>query len=84
MKLAACINHVPDTAAKINVAADRMSIDKTGVTYVINPYDEFAVEECLRLKEKNRKRPGCCSPPGALLFPSYGFLSRSSSRRAFC
>jgi len=53
MKLAACINHVPDTAAKINVAADRMSIDKTGVTYVINPYDEFAVEECLRLKEKN-------------------------------
>lgn len=53
MKLAACINHVPDTAAKINVAADRMSIDKTGVTYVINPYDEFAIEECLRLKEKN-------------------------------
>jgi electron transfer flavoprotein beta subunit len=30
-----------------------MSIDKTGVTYVINPYDEFAIEECLRLKEKN-------------------------------
>jgi electron transfer flavoprotein beta subunit len=53
MKLAACINHVPDTAAKINVAADRMSIDKTGVTYVISPYDEFAIEECLRLKEKN-------------------------------
>lgn len=53
MKLAACINHVPDTAAKINVAAGGMSIDKTGVTYVINPYDEFAIEECLRLKEKN-------------------------------
>jgi electron transfer flavoprotein beta subunit len=30
-----------------------MTIDKTGVTYVISPYDEFAVEECLRLKEKN-------------------------------
>lgn len=53
MKLAVCINHVPDTAAKINVAADRMSIDKAGVTFVINPYDEFAIEECLRLKEKN-------------------------------
>ncbi len=53
MKLAVCINHVPDTAAKINVAADRISIDKTGVTYVISPYDEFAVEECLRLREKN-------------------------------
>jgi len=53
MKLAACINHVPDTAAKISIAADGKTIDKTGVTYVINPYDEFAVEECLRLKEKN-------------------------------
>jgi electron transfer flavoprotein beta subunit len=53
MKLAACINHVPDTAAKINIAADGKTIDKTGVSYVISPYDEFAVEECLRLKEKN-------------------------------
>lgn len=53
MKLAACINHVPDTAAKINIAADGKTIDKTGVTYVLSPYDEFAVEECLRLKEKN-------------------------------
>ncbi|MCX6145407.1 MAG: electron transfer flavoprotein subunit beta/FixA family protein [Ignavibacteriales bacterium] len=53
MKLAACINHVPDTAAKISIAADGKTIDKTGVTYVISPYDEFAVEECLRLKEKN-------------------------------
>jgi electron transfer flavoprotein beta subunit len=53
MKLVACINHVPDTAAKINVAADGKTIDKSGVTYVISPYDEFAVEECLRLKEKN-------------------------------
>jgi len=53
MKLIACINHVPDTAAKINVAGDAKSIDKTGVTFVLNPYDEFALEECLRLKEKN-------------------------------
>lgn len=53
MKLAACINHVPDTAAKINIAADGKNIDKTGVTYIISPYDEFAIEECLRLKEKN-------------------------------
>ncbi len=53
MKLAVCINHVPDTATKINVAADGKTIDKTGVTYIIGPYDEFAVEECLRLKDKN-------------------------------
>jgi electron transfer flavoprotein beta subunit len=53
MKLAVCMNHVPDTATKINVTADGMTIDKTGVTYVISPYDEFAIEECLRIKEKS-------------------------------
>jgi electron transfer flavoprotein beta subunit len=53
MKLVACINHVPDTTAKINVGPDGKSIDKTGVGFIINPYDEFAVEECLRLREKN-------------------------------
>ncbi len=53
MKLAVCINHVPDTAAKITLAADGKNIDKTGITFVLNPYDEIAIEECLRLKEKN-------------------------------
>jgi electron transfer flavoprotein beta subunit len=53
MKLAVCINHVPDTAAKINIAADGINIDKTGITFILNPYDEYAIEECLRLKEKN-------------------------------
>ncbi|HAV22738.1 MAG: electron transfer flavoprotein subunit beta [Ignavibacteria bacterium GWA2_55_11] len=53
MKLIACVNHVPDTATKVNVASDGKSIDRTGVNFIINPYDEFAVEECLRQKEKN-------------------------------
>lgn len=53
MKLVACVNHVPDTTARINVGPDGKSIDRTGVGFIINPYDEFAVEECLRLKEKN-------------------------------
>jgi electron transfer flavoprotein beta subunit len=53
MKLAVCINHVPDTAAKINIASDGKNIDKTGITFILNPYDEYAIEECLRLKEKN-------------------------------
>jgi electron transfer flavoprotein beta subunit len=53
MKIAVCINHVPDTAARIAVAGDGKSIDKAGVTFVVNPYDEFAIEEGLRLKEKN-------------------------------
>jgi electron transfer flavoprotein beta subunit len=53
MKLLVCINHVPDTTTKISIGSDKTSIDSSGVTYVINPYDEFAVEECLKLREKN-------------------------------
>ncbi|MBM4170359.1 MAG: electron transfer flavoprotein subunit beta/FixA family protein [Ignavibacteria bacterium] len=52
MKIAVCVNHVPDTAAKINISSDGKSIDNTGVTYVVNPYDEFAIEEALKTKEK--------------------------------
>ncbi|MEG8947548.1 electron transfer flavoprotein subunit beta/FixA family protein [Rosettibacter firmus] len=52
MKIAVCINHVPDTAAKINIGNDRKSIDTAGVAYVVNPYDEFAIEEALKTKEK--------------------------------
>lgn len=52
MKIAVCVSHVPDTAAKINISGDGKGIDQTGVTYVVNPYDEFAIEEALKTKEK--------------------------------
>lgn len=52
MNLVACIKRVPDTASQIRVGPDGRSLDPNGVTYVLNPYDEFAVEECLRIKEK--------------------------------
>jgi len=52
MKFVACINHVPDTETKITVGAEGKSIDPAGVNYILNPYDEFAVEAALRLKEQ--------------------------------
>jgi electron transfer flavoprotein beta subunit len=52
MKIAVCVSHVPDTATKIKIAPDEKSIDQSGVTYIINPYDEFAIEEALKTKEK--------------------------------
>jgi len=52
MKIAVCISQVPDTATKIVIGSDGKTIDKTGVSFIINPYDEFAIEEGLRLKEK--------------------------------
>lgn len=53
MKIIVCVSHVPDTTTKINVAGDGKNIDPTGVKFILNPYDEFAVEEALKLKEKN-------------------------------
>ena len=52
MKIAVCVSHVPDTATKIKIGSDGKSIDPTGVTFVVNPYDEFAIEEALKTKEK--------------------------------
>ena len=52
MKIAVCVSHVPDTATKVKIGEDGKTIDPDGVTYVINPYDEIAVEEALKTKEK--------------------------------
>ena len=52
MKIAVCVSHVPDTATRIKIGSDRKAIDPTGVTYIINPYDEYAIEEALKTKEK--------------------------------
>ncbi len=52
MNILVCISRVPDTATKIIVGPDGKSIDDKGVKFIINPYDEFALEEGLRLKEK--------------------------------
>lgn len=52
MKIAVCVNHVPDTEAKIKISSDGKSIDTGGVNFILNPYDEIAVEQGLKLKEK--------------------------------
>jgi electron transfer flavoprotein beta subunit len=43
---------VPDTATQVKIAGDGRAIDTAGVTWIVSPYDEFAVEEALRIKEK--------------------------------
>ena len=47
-----CIKRVPDSGARIQIAADSMSIDPSGVKYVMNPYDEYALEQALLLREE--------------------------------
>ena len=52
MKIVVLLKSVPDTESKIRIAGDGTSIDGQGLKYIMNPYDEFAVEEGLRIKER--------------------------------
>jgi electron transfer flavoprotein beta subunit len=52
LKIAVCLKRVPDTTTKIVVAGDGKSIDESGVKFVPNPYDEYALEAAIGLKEK--------------------------------
>jgi electron transfer flavoprotein beta subunit len=47
-----CLKQVPDTESQIKVAPDGKSIETGDIKWVMNPYDEFGVEEALRIKEK--------------------------------
>ena len=52
MKSIVCLKQVPDTETQIKVNPEGTGIVTEGIKYIINPYDEFSVEEALRLKEK--------------------------------
>ncbi|MCL5043797.1 MAG: electron transfer flavoprotein subunit beta/FixA family protein [Deltaproteobacteria bacterium] len=52
MKILVPIKRVPDPATTIRVLADGSGIATDNVKWVINPFDEIAVEEALRVKEK--------------------------------
>jgi electron transfer flavoprotein beta subunit len=51
VKSIVCVKRVPDTETRIRIAGDQSSIDPSGVKFVLNPYDEFALEAALRQKE---------------------------------
>lgn len=53
MNIVVCVSQTPDTATRISIDGDGRNIDPKGVKYVLNPYDEFAVEEGLRRREAN-------------------------------
>jgi electron transfer flavoprotein beta subunit len=52
VKIAVCVKRVPDTETKVKVGADGKSIDEAGVKFILNPYDEYAVEEALQRREQ--------------------------------
>lgn len=59
MKIFVGIKQVPDTETKIKLLPNAAGIDLAGVKWIVNPYDEFAIEEAVKIKEKT---------PGAQVF----------------
>jgi electron transfer flavoprotein beta subunit len=51
LNIVVCIKRTPDTETKIRLGGDGTSIDPSGVKFIISPYDEFAVEAALQVKE---------------------------------
>jgi len=52
MNITVCVKQVPSTETKIRVNTQTGFVDTAEIEWVINPYDEYALETALRLKEK--------------------------------
>lgn len=54
MRIIVCIKQVPDTEelARVRVNPETNTLIREGVPSIINPFDENAIEEALRIKEK--------------------------------
>ncbi len=52
MKILVCITHVPDTTSRIAFSDNNTQFDKTGVQYIIGPYDDYALARAVELKEQ--------------------------------
>ncbi len=53
MKVLVCMSVVPDTTTKITFTNNDTQLNKEGVQYIINPYDELAITRGLELAEAN-------------------------------
>lgn len=52
MKIGVLLKQVPDTESSVGIKADGSGIDERNIKWIINPFDEYAIEEALRAKEK--------------------------------
>ncbi len=53
MRIFVCLKQVPDTETRIKLAGDSSRIDEAGIKWIVNPYDEYAIEEAVKFKEAN-------------------------------
>lgn len=51
MKIAVIVSQTPDTTTKVKIASDNKSLDESDITWILNPYAEFAIEKAMLIKE---------------------------------
>ncbi len=54
MKILVIVRQVPDSTTVIKIHPDGQDIDRTGIKMVVNPFDEFAIEQAVQLREKRK------------------------------
>ena len=52
MNIAVLVKLVPDTEASIKLTPDKSWIETRDISWVLSPYDEYAIEEAVRIREK--------------------------------
>ncbi|MEA2062932.1 MAG: electron transfer flavoprotein subunit beta/FixA family protein [Gemmatimonadota bacterium] len=52
MNIIVCVKQVPDTEARVQIAGDGKSINTEDINFILNPFDEIAVEEALKTSDK--------------------------------
>ncbi len=53
MNIFVCVKQVPDTETKVTPNSDKSFIETSSIKWIMNPYDEFAVEQALLVKQAN-------------------------------
>ena len=52
MNILVCITHVPDTTSRIAFTDNNTKFDKSGVQFIIGPYDDYALARAVELKDQ--------------------------------
>jgi electron transfer flavoprotein beta subunit len=52
MNIIVIVRQTPDTETKVKITSEQNKVDNAGITWIINPYDEFAIEKALKIKEQ--------------------------------
>jgi electron transfer flavoprotein beta subunit len=51
LNIVVCVKQVPDTTAKKELVGPNFLINRASLDAVVNPFDEYAIEEAIRVKE---------------------------------